>query len=69
MADEWLTVDEAAKRLGLARRTIFHYVKTGKLQGYKAPAARQTVVRASDVDALKQPLPIGSSSQSSKTEE
>jgi DNA-binding transcriptional MerR regulator len=45
-----IPVDEAAKRVGLSRNTIFRYIAIGLLKRYTSPLDRKTYV---DLDELK----------------
>ena len=48
--EEWLTVTEAAKRLGLARATLYRWAKVGILPIYKVGTLSR--VKAEDVQRL-----------------
>lgn len=52
--DEYLTVNEACEVLGVKRRTVDHYGKTGKLPKYYR--ARNVLFKRADVLALKREL-------------
>ncbi|MER3486296.1 MAG: hypothetical protein C4345_10305 [Chloroflexota bacterium] len=56
---EWLSVDEAAKYLGVTRRAIDRYSQTGKLRAYKMPIGDRTMFRREDSEAFKTPRPVG----------
>lgn len=47
--NEWLSVDETAKVLGVAYRTVHKLLNSGELTGYRI--ARNFKVRPSDIDA------------------
>lgn len=49
----YITVKEAALRLGLAEITIRKFLTAGKLRRFKV--GRRTLVRVSDVDRLVKP--------------
>jgi excisionase family DNA binding protein len=53
----YLTLAEAADRLGLDPKTIRRYIAAGKLAGYRIGDGRYVRVLASDVDALLRPIP------------
>jgi excisionase family DNA binding protein len=55
----YLTVDEAAAYLGVARNTIKNYINDGRLRAFKL-GPRMLRVRQSDVDALLTELPAAS---------
>jgi excisionase family DNA binding protein len=50
---KYITIREAAARLGLAPITIRKFLTAGKLRRYKVGA--RTLVRASEVDSLVKP--------------
>ncbi len=56
--EEFLTLEAAAEVLGIAKRTVFHYIRNGKLTGYRSGVGNRTVVRREDVEALKQYRPV-----------
>ncbi|MEW6572228.1 MAG: helix-turn-helix domain-containing protein [Bacillota bacterium] len=51
MQDKWLTVQEAANRLGVARATIYKWAKEGRLPIYKL-GERVARVRSQDLERL-----------------
>ena len=64
MTDDYITLDEAAKLLDLAPRTIRLYIARGMLQGYKRATAKGVqFVRRSDVQRLKEIVPVDRPSQ------
>ena len=50
--EEYLTVDEAAARLGVKRATLYAYVSRGILRSYRQGMKRQRLYRRAEVDAL-----------------
>jgi len=56
--ESFLTVSEAMEYLGVSRRTIYVYVKQGKLRAYKVPVRGRTVFRVQDLEELKRPRPV-----------
>ena len=50
--EEYLTVDEAAGRLGIKPATLYTYVSRGILRSYRQGIKRQRLYRRTDVDAL-----------------
>lgn len=53
----WLSQAEAADELGVTDRTIRNYISRGVLPAYRPRGSRVVRIRASDVDALMQPIP------------
>ena len=51
--EEYLTVDEAAGRLGVKPATLYAYVSRGVLRSYRQGMQRQRLYRRADVDALR----------------
>lgn len=56
--NEYLTLEDGAAFLGVAKRTMFNYIKNGKLTGYRSGVGNQTHVRRDEVEALKQLRPV-----------
>ncbi len=50
--EEYLTVDEAAQRLGVKRATLYAYVSRGVLKSYRQGMKRQRLYRRAAVEAL-----------------
>jgi excisionase family DNA binding protein len=50
--EEYLTVDEAADRLGVKPATLYAYVSRGVLRSYRQGRQRQRLYRRVDVDGL-----------------
>jgi citrate synthase len=50
--DEYLTVDEAARLLGVKRATLYAYVSRGVLRSYRQGMKRQRLYRRAEVEAL-----------------
>jgi citrate synthase len=57
--EEYLTVDEAAGRLGIKPATLYTYVSRGVLRSYRQGIKRQRLYRRADVDALLRLAPSG----------
>jgi citrate synthase len=55
--DEYLTVDEAAERLGVKPATLYAYVSRGVLRSYRQGMRRQRLYRRADVDGLRRLQP------------
>lgn len=52
---EWLTMSQAATRVGVSVRTVQRYADAGKLELHSLPSGRRRV-RVGDVDALLRPV-------------
>jgi excisionase family DNA binding protein len=50
--EEFLTVEEAAARLGVKRETLYAYVSRGVLKSYRQGMKRQRLYRRAEVEAL-----------------
>ncbi|MGH7326573.1 MAG: helix-turn-helix domain-containing protein [Candidatus Rokuibacteriota bacterium] len=57
--EEYLTVDEAARRLGVKRATLYAYVSRGVLRSYRQGIKRQRLYRRAEIDALLRVAPSG----------
>jgi citrate synthase len=57
--DEYLTVEEAAERLGVKPATLYAYVSRGVLRSYRQGRGRQRLYRRLDLDALRRLQPSG----------
>lgn len=57
MTDRYLTIPEAAERVGVAQNTIRYWVQSGRLNvAATASAGRMLLFRAADVDAAAGPI-------------
>lgn len=56
--DTYITVKQAAERLGVAPATVHNYIQRGDLTGYRVRPGRKVLVRAEDVRRLATPTPI-----------
>jgi excisionase family DNA binding protein len=57
--EEYLTVDEAAGRLGVKPATLYAYVSRGVLPSYRQGTGRQRLYRRADVEGLRRLQPSG----------
>jgi citrate synthase len=57
--EEYLTVDEAARRLAVKRATLYAYVSRGVLKSYRRGIKRQRLYRRTEVEALLRLAPSG----------
>ena len=51
--EEFLTVDEAARLLGVKPATLYAYVSRGLLRSYREGMKRQRLYRRAEVEALR----------------
>ncbi len=58
-SEEWMTVPEAAKYLGVHRSKIYRLIKEGELKfaGKNPLDKRQSVLKRSDIEALAKRAP------------
>ena len=54
---EYLDVYEVAEQLGVSVPTVWNLIKRHGLIRYKLPGQRRTMLRAEDVERLRQPTP------------
>jgi excisionase family DNA binding protein len=50
--EEYLTVDEAARLLGIKRATLYAYVSRGVLHSYRQGIKRQRLYRRAEIEGL-----------------
>ncbi len=50
--EEFLTVEEAARMLGVKRETLYAYVSRGILRSYRQGIKRQRLYRRAEVESL-----------------
>lgn len=55
-AADWLTVEQAAQRVGMSAKTIRRWIDAGRLPAYRA-GATAVRVRPADVDACLTRIP------------
>jgi excisionase family DNA binding protein len=51
--EEYLTVDEAARVLGVKPATLYAYVSRGVLKSYREGSKRQRLYRRAEIEALR----------------
>jgi len=57
--EEYLTVDEAARLLGVKRATLYAYVSRSVLRSYRQGIKRQRLYRRSEIEGLLRLAPSG----------
>jgi excisionase family DNA binding protein len=55
--EEYLTVEEAARRLGVKRATLYAYVSRGVLRSYRQGIKKKRLYRRAEVEALLRVAP------------
>jgi len=58
MGDEMITLDDAAKTLGVHRGTVIRRIAAGELPAYTGADRRRRWVRRTDVDRLREIRPV-----------
>ena len=53
MAKVYYTADEVADELRVSQRTLYRYIKDGRLQGKKAEGGRKWLFTRADIDGMK----------------
>ena len=56
---EIVSVDEAARELGLSRTTIFKFLREGKVARYRREGDRRTLVDRNELAQLVEPKRVG----------
>jgi citrate synthase len=64
--EEYLTVDEAARLLGIKRATLYAYVSRGVLRSYRQGIKRQRLYRRSEIEGLLRLAPSGAAAEVSE---
>jgi citrate synthase len=55
--EEYLTVDEAARLLGVKPATLYAYVSRGVIRSYRQGMKRQRLYRRSEIEGLRRLAP------------
>ncbi len=63
MDDELISLEEAAKILGVSRTTIYNMVKRGIFHPYQIPGVKRMKLYRSQVESLKPKPPPGKASK------
>lgn len=58
MSQDYLSVDEAAAELGVSRVTLYKWIKRNDIGTFRVVGDRRTLIRRTDVEKLKEPIPI-----------
>jgi excisionase family DNA binding protein len=65
--EEFLTVEEAARLLGIKRATLYAYVSRGRLRSYRRGMKRARLYRRAEVEDLLRVAPSGSRQDGSRS--
>jgi hypothetical protein len=58
-SEEYLSIDEVGQLLGRSRPVVFNRIKRHNILTFRRPPDRRTLIRRSDLDALRQTAPVG----------
>jgi excisionase family DNA binding protein len=58
MSKDYLSVDEAAAELSVSRATLWKWLKRHEVGTFRLLGDRRTLVRRSDIERLKEPMPV-----------
>ena len=61
MSEEYLSVDEAAAELGIARATAWKWIRRHEIPTFRVLGDRRTLIRRTDLATLRKPVPIDAS--------
>ena len=59
MGQDYLSVDEAAAEVGVSRATLYKWIRRNEIGTFRIVGDRRTLIRRTDVEKLKEPIPIG----------
>jgi excisionase family DNA binding protein len=58
MPNDYLSIDDMTKELGISRSTAWKWIRDGELPTYRFVGDRKTYVKRSDLAKLREPIPI-----------
>jgi excisionase family DNA binding protein len=58
MKEEYVSVDDAAVELGVARATAWRWIQRQGISTFRLVGDRRTLIKRSDLARLKEPIPI-----------
>jgi excisionase family DNA binding protein len=64
VGQDYLSVDEAAAELGVSRATLYKWIKRNDIGTFRIVGDRRTLMRRTDVEKLKEPIPMGEAKKS-----
>ena len=56
-AEEYITVEDATRELGIRRATMFKLLKERDVTRYKVPGERRVLILRRDLEELRKPVP------------
>jgi citrate synthase len=64
--EEFLTVEEAARLLGVKRTTLYAYVSRGRLNSYRQGIKRERLYRRAEIEELLRVAPSAASQEAGR---
>ena len=58
MAEEYISVDEAAAQFAVTRGTMWKWIRRFELPTFRLLGERRTMVKRADVERLREPMPM-----------
>jgi hypothetical protein len=58
MAEEFIDTYAAAEELKMSRATLWRVMRERDIQRFKIPGDRRSLIRRTDLEALRQPVPM-----------
>jgi excisionase family DNA binding protein len=58
LAEEYLSIDEAAAELDIGRSTIWKWIRRHEIPTFRVLGDRRTLIKRSDLARLQEPIPI-----------
>ncbi len=58
MAEEWIDLYAAADELNVTRQTLHRLLKEFDVPRFRRPGQRRVMIRRSDLERMKEPVPI-----------
>lgn len=58
MPEEYIDTYQAAEELGISRATLWKLLARYEMTSYRLPGNRRTLLKRSDVDKLREPIPL-----------
>lgn len=58
MEEEFIDTYKAAEQLNMSRATLWRLLRERDIDRFKVPGDRRSLIRVSDMESLKKPVPI-----------